>query len=57
MFKTSHDPAEGMELKLQTLMMNRLGGNARVNMLNKITDPLVFNQFIIRLTRQIPCEE
>lgn len=57
MSNANHDPAEGMELKLQTLMINGLGGNASVSMINEIMDPLVFNQFIITLTRQIPCEE
>lgn len=57
MSNANHDPAEEMQLKLQTLIMNGLGGNATVSMINEIMDPLVFNQFIIRLTRQIPCEE
>ena len=57
MSNANHDPTEGMELQLQTLMINGLGGNAAVSMINEIMDPIVFNQFIIELTRKIPCGE
>lgn len=57
MYNANNDPAEEMALKFQTLLLSGLGGNAEVNMINEIMDPIVFNQWIITLTRRIPCEE
>ena len=57
MSNANHDPAAEMELKVQMLMLNGLGGNTSPDLINEIIDPMVFNQLIIPFTRQIPCEE